>query len=116
MLLLNTLLLSVTRLPSGSGFWESHTLRSGNRPANVVLSPRAAPAVLALDLATGFKHNARRSTWTLTLRHDPAIDDRAGLRQNRAPGTTITPTAIDCSRIVHLPQGFKVALNFCDEM
>ena len=34
-----------------------------------------------------FKHNARQSTWTSTLRHDPAIDDRAGLCQNRAPGT-----------------------------
>ncbi len=26
------------------------------------------------------------------------------------------PTVTDCSRIVYLQQGFKVALNFCDEM
>ena len=32
---------------------------------------------------------ARRSTWASTLRHDPAIDDRAGLLQKRAPVTML---------------------------
>ena len=61
--------------------------RSGMAGMGSMVAPAQGQA--GVPAPKHFKHDARRSTWTSTLRHDPAIDDRAGLRQERAPGTTV---------------------------